>query len=184
MFWLYLLGIVTFLIIALRRVLRRQKPLNDELYSTRVAIKHVHSGVAWVPQDGLIGSVNESLARLTASGTAALAGQDWYGLFPEAERARVREAYTQMLLGGIASLGTAITRAGSGQPHAVNLRLVPVHDHRARLVGHHVLIHDLSRERALEDQLHQLSNAIGRSEPAVAATAQITQGLGAGILQK
>jgi hypothetical protein len=58
MFWLYLLGIVTFLFIVLRRVLRRQPPLSDELYIKKVAIDHVHSGVAWVPEDGKLGWMN------------------------------------------------------------------------------------------------------------------------------
>ena len=64
--WLYLLGAVTVLVIALRRVLRRQAPLSDELYSKQVAIDHVHSGVAWVRADGTVGSVNPALARILA----------------------------------------------------------------------------------------------------------------------
>ena len=163
MLWLYLLGAVTFLIIVLRRVLRRQKPLSDELYSTRVAIKHVHSGVAWVPQAGLIGFANESLANLTNVPAEQLAGRDWYTLFTEAERERVREAHTQMLLSGIASMDTQIERAGGGPTEVVNLRLVAVHDHKARLVGHHVLVHDVSRVRDLESQLRRLSEAIGNN---------------------
>ena len=163
MLWLYLLGAVTFLIIVLRRVLRRQKPLSDELYSTRVAIKHVHSGVAWVQQDGKIGFANESLADLTGVRADDTAKRDWYTLFPSAEHNRVREAHTQMLLSGIASLDTLLERGG-GRTDAVNLRLVAVHDHKARLVGHHALIHDLSREKALESQLRQLSHAVGASE--------------------
>ncbi len=47
----------------LRRVLRRQAPLSDELYSKQVAIDHVHSGVAWVRADGTLGSVNPALAE-------------------------------------------------------------------------------------------------------------------------
>jgi PAS domain S-box-containing protein len=167
MLWLYLLGAVTALIIVLRRVLRRQKPLSDELYSTRVAIKHVHSGVAWVQQNGLIGFANESLAELTGVRADDLAKRDWYSLFPATEHERVREAHTQMLLAGIASLDTKIERGG-GRTDSVNLRLVAVHDHKLRLVGHHVLIHDLSRQRALEDQLHQLSRAVGQNEPVAA----------------
>jgi uncharacterized protein (DUF1501 family) len=38
MLWLYLLFAVTILVIVLRRVLRRQTPLTDELYSKKVAI--------------------------------------------------------------------------------------------------------------------------------------------------
>jgi len=175
MLWLYLLAAVTVLIIALRRVLRRQKPLYDELYSTRVAIKHVHSGVAWVESSGKIGFVNESLAGLTAAKATDLTGSDWYSLFPAAlEQERVREAYAQMLLSGIASLDTTIERRGGSHSDAVNLRLVAVHDRKARFVGHHVLVHDVSRERALENQLRQLSQAVGTSEPVAPQQAQAT----------
>ena len=171
MLWLYLLGAVTFLIIVLRRVLKRQKPLYDELYSTRVAIKHVHSGVAWIQANGNVGFMNESLGNLVVAKDVEIAGREWYTLFPTAEQARVREAYTQMLLAGIASLDTLLERPGQ-QPLAVNLRLVAVHDHKARLVGHHALIHDVSRERALEDQLRRLESAVRRES--AAETAQRT----------
>ena len=183
MLWLYLLGAVTFLIIVLRRVLRRQKPLSDELYSTRVAIKHVHSGVAWVKQDGRIGFANESLAELTTVRADDLAGSDWYTLFPAAEHVRIREAHTQMLLSGIASLDTVVERGGD-RTDAVNLRLVAVHDHKARLVGHHALIHDISRERALESQLRQLSRVTGTSDPLPPAAAQVQQDRSAELSQK
>jgi PAS domain S-box-containing protein len=162
MLWLYLLGAVTFLVIALRRVLRRQRPLYDELYSTRVAIKHVHSGVAFVKANGAIGSVNASLADLLAAKPEELAGREWYVLFPAHEHERVREAYTQMLLSGIASLDTVVERTG-GHCEPVNLRLVAVNDHKARLVGHHALIHDVSRERSLEEQLRRLGQSIGEA---------------------
>jgi len=163
MLWLYLLGAVTVLTIVLRRVLRRQRPLYDELYSTRVAIEHVHSGVAWVQANGKIGFANESLTNLTGAEEGDLAGNDWYGLFPSSEHDRIREAYTQMLLAGIASLDTVIEHPEDGRV-TVNLRLVAVSDHKARLMGHHAMIHDISRERALEDQLHSLSDALGTKE--------------------
>jgi len=163
MLWLYLLGTVTILVIALRRVLRRQTPLIDEIYSTRVAIKHVHSGVAFVQADGKIGFGNESLAELTANRVDELINRDWYSLFPASEHNRIREAYTQMLLSGIASMDTVTERSGGGHNVAVNLRLVSVNDGKARLVGHHALLHDISRERELEKQLRQLSQAVGVS---------------------
>ena len=50
--WFYLLGLSVLLVIALRRVLARQAPLSDELYSKTVAIEHVQSGVAWIRADG------------------------------------------------------------------------------------------------------------------------------------
>ena len=52
MFWLYLLAVTTFLGIVVRRLVRRQKPLIDDLYAKRMAIEHVHDGVAWVTQAG------------------------------------------------------------------------------------------------------------------------------------
>ncbi len=87
MLWLYLLGAVTVLGIALRRVLRRQKPLDDELYSSKVAIDHVHSGVAWVRANGTIGSMNPALAGTLNVKQHELDGHDWLLLFP-AERAK------------------------------------------------------------------------------------------------
>src|SRR5438132_14202511 len=90
--YVYLLGTVTFLTIALRRVVRRQKPLNDELYSSRVAIDHVHSGVAWVRSDGRLGSVNAALARALGTTPQDLVGHEWVEtIFPKPEWPRIRE---------------------------------------------------------------------------------------------
>ena len=116
MLWLYLLGAVTFLVIALRRVLQRQKPLNDELYSNKVAIEHVHSGVGFVKADGKFGFVNQSLADSLRSKPEDLIDHEWYMMFPQRERNRVKEAYTQMLLQGIATLGIVINHL----VHAIN----------------------------------------------------------------
>ena len=55
-------------------------------------------------------------------------------------------------------------RSAGGSPISVNLRLVAVHDGKARFVGHHALLHDISRERDLEKQLRQLSEAVGATE--------------------
>src|SRR5580704_8509189 len=93
--WLYLLGAVTFLTIALRRVLHRQAPLSDELYSKQVAINHVHSGVAWVRADGTIGSVNPSLLATLCADSSKVIGRDWLEIFSADERAHLREAYRQ-----------------------------------------------------------------------------------------
>src|SRR5258708_33391503 len=98
MLWLYLLGAVTALIIALRRVLRRQKPLDDELYSRRVAIDHVHSGVAWIRADGHVGTVNQAFASTVGALPKELTGQEWTLFFPQHERTGIREAYRQALL--------------------------------------------------------------------------------------
>jgi hypothetical protein len=93
---------------------------------------------------------------------AELVEQDWYLLFPRAERARVKDSYTQMLLSGIASLDTQIERV-DGLQHPVNLRLVAVHDHKMRLVGHHCMIQDESRPRSLEQQVLRLSEALAEA---------------------
>jgi hypothetical protein len=71
----------------------------------------------------------------------------------------VKEAYTQLLLAGIANLDTLIEPA-DGRHQPVHLRMVAVHDHKLRLVGHHCIIHDSSKERALEKQIQQLSLAL------------------------
>jgi PAS domain S-box-containing protein len=158
MLWLYLLGAVTVLVIALRRVLRRQAPLNDELYSSKVAIEHVHSGVCWVRADGIVGFVNQSLAD-SFGDKADLVGHEWYLMFPRAERESVRQAYERMLLAGIATFDACIETA-TGAQHPVNVRLVAVHDHKMRFVGHHCMIDDKSRERDLERQLQALAAAL------------------------
>jgi len=158
MFWLYLLGLVTVLTIALRRVLRRQRPLDDELYSKQVAIDHVQSGVAWVRADGTIGSANPALATTLNVAAADLLGRVWVEVFPEAERERLREAYSQMLLLGMASL-QAYGRRADGTFAWLDVLLVAVHDHKMRFVGHHCLVADRTRERVLEDQLRELTES-------------------------
>jgi PAS domain S-box-containing protein len=159
MLWLYLLAAVTVLVISLRRVVQRQAPLSDELYSSKVAVEHVHSGVGWVRADGILGSVNQSLSDSVGAKPGELLDHDWYQMFPRQERSRVKEAYTQMLLAGIASIETLIER-GDGVQRPVNVRLVAVHDHKMRLVGHHCMVHDESRSRSLEQQIKDLSQAL------------------------
>src|SRR5579863_5503227 len=110
MLWLYLLGAVTVLVIVLRRVLRRQAPLNDELYSKQVAIDHVHSGVAWVRADGTLGSVNPALAESLRTTPRELVGRAWQTLFPEGDRAGIQAAYGQALLLGRVSLESTALR--------------------------------------------------------------------------
>lgn len=158
MLWLYLLAAVTVLVIALRRVVRAQAPLTDELYSNRVAVEHVYSGVAWIRHDGMVGSVNQALAD-EFGGKSDLLDHEWYLMFPAHERPRVKDAYTQMLLAGIANLDTMIESADGGN-QVVHLRMIAVHDHKMRLVGHHCIFHNSSRERALERQIQQLSVAL------------------------
>jgi PAS domain S-box-containing protein len=162
MLWLYLLAAVTVLVISLRRVVQRQAPLSDELYSSKVAVEHVHSGVGWVRADGILGSVNQSLSDSIGAKPGELLGHEWFLMFPRQERSRIRDAYTQMLLAGIASLETLIER-GDGVQRTVNVRLVAVHDHKMRLVGHHCMVHDESRARSLEQHVRDLSQALAET---------------------
>lgn len=159
MFWLSLLAVITVLMIVLRRVLRRQTPLDDELYSKKVAVEHVHSGVAWVKGDGRVGSVNHSFARTFRSSPEQLVNQIWLTLFPEDDRNRAHLAYSQMLLAGIDSFECVGLRA-DGSVAWLNVRLVAVHDHHMRFVGHHCLVEDRTHEHELELRLSSAEKTI------------------------
>jgi PAS domain-containing protein len=163
--WLYLLGAVTVLLIVLRRVLHRQAPLSDELYSKQVAVDHVHSGVAWVRSDGMVGSVNPALAHTLAAFPREILGYPWELLFTEEERPRVLEAYRQALLMGTISLSTVGARTDGGFAR-VDVTLVTVHDSRTRFVGHYCLMQDRTREIELEEQVEKLTAALEAGEPA------------------
>jgi PAS domain S-box-containing protein len=154
--WLYLLALVTFLTIALRRVLRRQIPLSDELHVKRVAIEHVHSGIAWVRQDGTIGSINASFAATLNAVPRELVGRDWYEIFCQQDRVRMKEAYSQMLLVGKANLEVHAKRT-DGTYAGLEVLLVAQHDHKSRFIGHHCLAADRTRERLLEEQIRELA---------------------------
>lgn len=156
--WLYLLGAVTVLVIALRRVLRRQKPLNDALYSKQVAIDHVHSGVAWVRADGKLGALNPATAEMLHVAPREVLDLEWEMLFPEKERPRVQEAYRQALLLGKTSLEST-AQFQSLEAARVNVLIVTVHDHKSRLIGHYVLMEDRTREMELEEQVRKLTAA-------------------------
>lgn len=159
--WLYLLAAITILVIALRRLKLRIRPLDDELYSKKVAIDHVLSGAAWVQPDGKIGWMNLAFAAAIGCNRDDLTGADWYTLFPQKERARVSETYSQMLLSGMASLDTRIERP-DGTIAPTTVVLVAIHDHRMRFVGHHCLTHDISREKNLEQKVKELTAELAR----------------------
>jgi PAS domain S-box-containing protein len=139
MLWLYLLGVVTVLTIAVRRLLRKQKPLSDEVYSNRVAIDHVHSGVAWVRATGRVHSLNPALTQMLRTTGEKISGSDWMEMFAKSDRAHLEEVYRQMLLGGIVSL-TASTVDSRGSEIPREVTLVAVHDHKMRFVGHHCIV--------------------------------------------
>lgn len=159
MLWLYLLGAVTVLCIALRRVIHRQAPLNDEVYSTKVAFDHLQSGVAWVNGDGLVGTINSSLAATLASDSKTLIGRPWLDIFPKEESERVGAAYSQMLLSGRTEFDTYGQRA-DGTFAWLSVLLVAVHDHKMRFVGHHCLILDSTHTRLLEERVQVLEEQV------------------------
>jgi PAS domain S-box-containing protein len=160
--WLYLLGTVTFLVIALRRVVHRQIPLSDEIYAKQVAIDHVHSGVAWVRNDGLIGSANPALAKSLHAIPRELVGLPWTSLFPAKDRMRVEEAYSEALLSGKASLEAGGRRL-DGSSAQVSVLLVSIHDHKSRFIGHYCLMEDRTHVLELEGLIHRMA-----AEPAEA----------------
>jgi PAS domain S-box-containing protein len=155
MLWLIFLGVAIFLVIALRRVLRKQRPLDDALYSSKVAVDHVQSGVAWVRGDGTFGSVNEAFAKAFQVAPVALVGHEWSRVFKAGDQARVLESYSQMMLSGINSLEAEGIRA-DGSIAWLNVRLVPVHDEQTRFAGHYCMIEDKTREHDLEEQVSVL----------------------------
>jgi len=159
MFWLYLLGAVTVLSIALRRVLQRQNPLADEVYSTKVAFDHLQSGVAWVRADGVLSTVNSSLAASLSADAKSLVGREWLEIFPKQERERVEEFYSRMLLSGITQFDTYGQRA-DGSYAWLNVLLVAVHDHKMRFVGHHCLILDTTHTKLLEERLKEMAELV------------------------
>jgi PAS domain S-box-containing protein len=143
MFWLLLLAVATFLGIVVRRLLLRQNPLMDELYSKNVAIEHVRDGVAWVNARGSVDYANPALAKMLDTETAHLHGRSWYDMFAPEDRARVQHAYSQMLLSGKTSVEARLI--GSQKPRS--LSMVAVHDHKMRLAGHHCILHPLPESR-------------------------------------
>ncbi len=155
MLWLYLLGAVTVLLIALRRLIQRQTPLSDEIYTTRVAFDRLQSGVAWVKADGTLGSINSSLASTLNSSPKALAGRDWLDIFPPRERQRIREVYSRMLLLGITQFDTPGQRA-DGADSWLKVLLVAVHDHKMRFTGHHCLVLDSTHTHMLEERIEAM----------------------------
>jgi PAS domain S-box-containing protein len=162
MLWLYLLGAVTVLCIALRRVIHRQTPLSDELYSTKVAFDHLQSGVAWVRGDGTLGTVNSSLAATLNSDPKTLIGRNWLEIFPNQESQLVQEAYSRMLLLGLTEFAAHGQRA-DGTFAWLKVLLVAVHDHKMRFVGHHCLVLDSTHTRLLEERLKAMEERLGQT---------------------
>jgi PAS domain S-box-containing protein len=169
--WLLFLGLATGLVIKLRRVLRRLSPLNDELHSKQVAIAHVQSGVAWVRADLTFGAVNQSFAETFRMQPGDFTGREWYKIFGSDDHERIREVYGQMMLRGMTSFDATGERS-DGSLAWLDVRLVPVHDRQMRFVGHHCMIADKSRERELEQQIHNLKERLELIALAVESNAQ------------
>jgi len=160
--WLLFLGVATGLIIKLRRVLRRQSPLDDELHSKQVAVAHVQSGIAWVRGDLTFGSVNQSFAETFHMPAGDFTGREWYKIFGPDDHDRVRDSYARMMLRGMISF-EAMGQRSDGSLAWLDVRLVPVHDGHMRFVGHHCMISDKSRERELEQQVRDLEERLEQS---------------------
>jgi PAS domain S-box-containing protein len=164
--WVYLLGLSVLLMIALRRVKSQQDPLKDEVYTRTVAIEHIQSGVAWIRADGKIRSINASFALALGREPKKLTGLDWYELFAPQDRDNIKEAYSQMLLLGRATLEAQGRRADGGQS-GLEVLMVAIHDHKMRFVGHHCLVVDRTREKMLEAQVAELTKTLERLVGAV-----------------
>jgi len=144
--------------------MHRQIPLSDEIYSKQVAIDHVHSCVAWVRSDGLIGSANPALAKTVRMLPRELVGQHWEILFPKTEWPKLQETYRQALLMGKTPLETQAQRP-DGTLAKVQVLLVTIHDHKSRLVGHYCLMEDKTRELELEQQIQKLTADLTAVQP-------------------
>lgn len=139
-------------------MLARQVPLNDELYSKTVAIEHVQSGVAWIRADGTIKTINAAFAEILAGHPIDFVGHHWYGLFADQESKRLEDSYRQMLLLGKTDI-EAYGKRVDGTYAGLDVRLVAVHDHKMRFVGHHCLVADRTKERILEEQIRERASA-------------------------
>jgi len=159
--WVYMLGLSTLLVIALRRVMARQNPLKDEVYMKNVAIEYVQSGVAWVRADGTVGSINQSMATTLSAAPRELLGKDWYDLFAQQDGPKLKEAFSQMLLLGKTTIEVHGRRM-DGSYAGLELLMVAIHDHKMRFIGHHCLVVDRTREKVLEGQLGEVTKKMTR----------------------
>lgn len=141
-----------FLVAVVRRLLRRQKPMIDELYSKCVAIDHVYDGVAWVTAHGRVGYVNPALAKMLELDSAALLGRSWLDIFAPEDRRGIENAYSQMLLAGKASLDAKVL-SSHGDLKPRNLLMVAIHDHKTRFSGHHCIFHETVPAGAVKEHL-------------------------------
>ena len=166
--WLYLLGAVTFLVVVLRRVLHRHGSTErrDLLGRSKSRIDHVHSGVAWVRADGMVGSVNPALATTLR----IFRGSCWEGngkisSLPGSPEG-AKGATARHCSDGQGNSARKRTRNGRmARWRRSDVLLVTIHDHKSRLVGHYCLMEDRSRELELEQQVQQLSAPATARQP-------------------
>jgi hypothetical protein len=98
---------------------------------------------------------------------ADFVGREWYKSFAPADRERIRESYSQMILGGMTSFEASVGRA-DGSSAWLNVRLVAVLDGKMRFLGHQCMTEDKTREHALEQQVRELEQRVlelGAQEP-------------------
>jgi PAS domain S-box-containing protein len=126
-----------------------------------VAIEYVQSGVAWIRADGTIRSVNTSLTDTLGGESDKIVGRDWYELFAQEDRSKLKEAYSRMLLLGKATL-EAYGRRMDGSYSGLEVLMVAIHDHKMRFVGHYCLALDRTRENVLAAQLEELTKNLGQ----------------------
>jgi PAS domain-containing protein len=105
-----------------------------------------------VTDSGRIGYLNPALARMLEVAPEQLKGRSWYDMFAPGERSRVQDAYSQMLLAGMATLDARIVDSG-GTVKLRSLLMVAVHDHKMRLAGHHCILHECAAEERSEKEL-------------------------------
>ena len=102
--------------------------------------------------NGTIKTLNAAFAEILAGHVSDFIGRNWHSLFADQENKRLEEAYSQMLLLGKTDL-EAYGKRIDGTYAGLDVRLVAVHDHKMRFVGHHCLVADRTRERILEEQI-------------------------------
>jgi PAS domain S-box-containing protein len=107
----------------------------------------------------LVSFINPALAKTVGLLPREIIERSWMNFFPMGERRRVEEAYSQALLMGKINLQTLAHRS-NGTLARVNILIVTVHNHNARLVGHYCMMDDRSREMELEEQIQRLSAGI------------------------
>lgn len=121
--------------------------LSTEEYRTRAIIEHMADGILLINRDGSIITVNSALSRMVGIRSAAILGKNIHStnLHPalKAVSAPLKK------VGHSGHLGTTVTLPGKEK---TTLRIIatPVTNDNGQLLGEVRLIHDITRERHLE----------------------------------